>query len=150
MVVGCPSTDAGRMNDPANILFDAGCELLIAAEALDDATQLDGCGPALPATLGVLEEALRRLSSSCRPTGRTLVSPHTSTEGGSRSDGRAIRSARQRTQLLARLRDLASLLDIAATACADAREAAAQLAGSDARYGQSRTENLQTSGTERC
>jgi len=51
--------------DPAHEVYDAACDLLLAARAIEGAAGSDGVLEAIPATLGTLEEALQVLSASC-------------------------------------------------------------------------------------
>ena len=49
------------MRDPANRLFDAACDLLIASRALTTELTQPGGDEALAATFGCVEESLREL-----------------------------------------------------------------------------------------
>jgi hypothetical protein len=51
--------------EPDNALYDAACDLLLAARRVDRAAQCDGVGPAIPATLGCLQVTLAALTSAC-------------------------------------------------------------------------------------
>jgi len=51
--------------DPAHEVYDAACDLLQAARAIEQAAGRGGVLEAIPATLGTLEEALQVLSASC-------------------------------------------------------------------------------------
>jgi hypothetical protein len=51
--------------DPDNAVYDAACDLLGAAQRLDEAVRRDGLEPAIPATLGCLHSALVVLTSAC-------------------------------------------------------------------------------------
>ena len=52
------------MHDPANELYDAACETLLAAQRLRDAASRPGVQEAVPATVGALEEALAALDDA--------------------------------------------------------------------------------------
>ncbi len=49
---------------PAHELYDAGCELLAAAQALTASGRRQGCGEAIPATLGCLGATLDELTAT--------------------------------------------------------------------------------------
>jgi hypothetical protein len=51
--------------DPDNGLFDAACDLLRAAQRVDEAVRRDGVEAAIPATLGCLHSTLAALTSAC-------------------------------------------------------------------------------------
>ncbi len=51
--------------DPTHEVYDAACDLLQAARAIERAAGSDGVLEVIPATLGTLEQALQVLSASC-------------------------------------------------------------------------------------
>lgn len=64
-----PPALADALDDPANAIYDAACELLLATRELERAASRDGIASALPATLGCLDEALESLAASVHAMG---------------------------------------------------------------------------------
>jgi hypothetical protein len=51
--------------DPDNELYDAACELVAAAQRVQEAFVRQGVAPALPASLGCIESSLTSLAAAC-------------------------------------------------------------------------------------
>lgn len=79
------------MRGPVNALYDACCELLDAAQALERSAGVPGSGPGTAAALGCLEASLDALSRSVLAMGGELA--HEDLDGLAATLGRAARAA---------------------------------------------------------
>ena len=62
--------DGPNLMDPDNELYDAACELLVAAQRLCRAAAAERVEPAVPATLGCIATSLGALTVGCATLGR--------------------------------------------------------------------------------
>jgi hypothetical protein len=120
--------------DPTHEMYDAACDLLEAARAIERSAGRGGVIEAIPATLGTLEETLQVLSASCyRLAGQCAPDVTRRRLQGSAecaslsSQWDATFSRESEALLMSTLHDVASRVARASHACRDGRETAAPL-----------------------
>jgi hypothetical protein len=106
--------DEAVPSHPAHVLYDGGCELLAAAQGLTASARRQGCGEAIPATLGCLGAALDELGATCDALAEEMRSTRTLSD----------RPATATMQALDRLTEaLAAARDVCETARSNAAAA---------------------------
>lgn len=116
--------------DPVHEVYEAACDLLEAARALEQATGRGGAIEAIPATLGTLEESLQSMSASCYRLAGECGSgaPRNRLQRSFvRGAGREWFSRESEAFLMSTLHDVASGIARSSRACREGREITAPL-----------------------
>ena len=115
---------------PAHALYDSGCELLAAAQALAASARRQDCGEAIPATLGCLGATLDELAGSSGALAEEMRRTRTLSD----RDATATMQALDRlTEALAAAREACETARAGAAAAAARSHPAARLASMESR-----------------
>lgn len=112
---------------PAHELYDGSCELLAAAQALTASARRQGCGEAIPATLGCLGAALDELASTSGALAEELRRVRSLCD---RPATATMQALDRFTEALAAARDAAEIARSMAAAARQAPGARGEMAGS--------------------
>jgi hypothetical protein len=128
------AADASPMatRDPSHEMYEAACDLIEAARAIEKAAGGEEVSLAVPATLGALEEALQTMSASCyRLAGQ--CAPKVGTRRPRAVPGIPF-SRESEAHLMATLHEVGSGIARASRACRKGRETAAPLLANKQRW----------------